>query len=383
MRIFATAALVDGAIGPALLELADGRIATVRTDGEALAGAATADVRLDGGFLVPGLIDVQINGAFGFDFTECSTDEARDVLQQMPLTGTTAICPTVITAPHERLLQQLQRLRPLAEDEGGALRARSLGVHLEGPYISPSRRGAHDPHSVRPIAMDELTQLLHTGALRILTLAPELPDAVAAIRRLREAGLLVSLGHSNATAEEAHAAAAAGASMVTHVFNAQTTMRQREPGISLGALVDPRLTIGIIADGRHVHYDLLRLVLAAVGVERTCVVSDATAALGCDAGSHLLLGGEPVVVHADGLIRREDGTIAGATRTQLESIEAAAAQGIDRVALLRAATEVPADLVGRDDLGRIAPGARADLVHYDTDPAVQVRTVWIDGREWA
>ncbi len=240
------------AVAPGHVLVRDGVIAVV---GEG-PPPRPADVRLDGGVLVPGFVDLQVNGYFGAELEAARADEWRMVATRLPETGTTAFMPTFITAPVPQLahaLRQAARLaseradtgpagprRPGPQRAGHAAGARVLGVHLEGPFISPLRAGAHRKDWMTDPAPGAISELLDAGGgiLKIVTLAPELPGALAAITRLARAGVVVSVGHTDAIASQVAAAADAGARMVTHLFNAQRPLHHREPGVPGQALSD-------------------------------------------------------------------------------------------------------------------------------------------------
>ncbi len=254
-----------------------------------------------------------------------------------------------------------------------------LGVHAEGPFISPARKGAHreawitDP---APAAVDRLLEA-GQGVLRMVTLAPERNGAMAAITRLADAGVLVSIGHSDATARQVAQAAGRGARMVTHLFNAQRPLHHREPGVVGQALIDPRLTSGLISDLRHVAPEACVLAFrAAPG--RICAVTDAAACAGMPPGRYRL-GGEPIVLPpGEGMPPvREDGTLAGSALRMDAGVANLVSAGVGLAEAVAAATRVPADLIGRPDLGRIAPGAAADLAWVGDD--LRTRATWIGG----
>ncbi|HTA01657.1 MAG TPA: amidohydrolase family protein, partial [Streptosporangiaceae bacterium] len=217
------------------------------------APAAPADVTLTDGYLVPGFVDLQVNGHFGVEFQTADAASWADVARRLPSTGTTAFVPTLITAPVDSLVAALTTASAFAGDLP-ASGAQVLGVHLEGPFISPARRGAHNPAWITDPTPAAVAALIEAGGglLRLLTLAPERPGALAAIDQLVAAGVLVSVGHSDATAAQVAAAADRGARMVTHLFNAQRPLGHREPGVVGQALTDERLTSGLIADLYHV-----------------------------------------------------------------------------------------------------------------------------------
>jgi N-acetylglucosamine-6-phosphate deacetylase len=249
---------------------------------------------------------------------------------------------------------------------------------VEGPFLAPNRHGAHDPALLRdptPEAVDALIEAA-PGLLRIHTLAPERPGGMAAVRRLVEAGVLVSIGHSDATAAQTEQAADAGARLVTHLFNAMRPLYHREPGVIGQALVDARLTCGLIADLRHVAAPVCRIAFAAAP-GRIVLVTDAVAAAGMPPGTYDL-GGQQVSVDPLGLPRRPDGTIAGSGLRLDAAVANVVAAGVDLRSAVDAATRLPADVVGRPDLGRIAPGATADLVWLGDD--LSARATWLAGR---
>ena len=353
------------------------------------------DVRLDSGVLVPGFVDLQVNGYFGAELEAVRPDEWRMIAARLPETGTTAFMPTFITAPVAQLAGALRRAAPLARERalragragyagqsrhaGRGPGARVLGVHLEGPFISPLRAGAHNKDWMTDPAPGAISELLDAGrgVLKIVTLAPELPGALDAITRLAEAGVLVSVGHTDALASQVAAAAAAGARMVTHLFNAQRPLHHREPGVPGQALSDPRLTSGLIADFHHVAPEVCALAFAAAP-GRIHLVTDAAACAGMPPGTYPL-GGEPIEVPAgDGMPPiRASGTLAGSALRMDVAVANMVRAGAGLPATVAAATRIPADLIGRPELGRIAPGALADLAWLGED--LRARATWVAG----
>jgi N-acetylglucosamine-6-phosphate deacetylase len=336
------------------------------------------DIALPDGILLPGFVDLQVNGYFGEEFRVADADGWARVVTRLPQTGVTALLPTFVTAPPGALGAALRAASALipALPTGAA---RVLGVHAEGPFISPARKGAHHEAWITdptPAAVDELLAA-GQGVLRLVTLAPERDGALAAIDRLTEAGVLVSVGHSDATARQVAAAADHGARMVTHLFNAQRPLHHREPGVVGQALTDRRLTSGLIADLHHVSPQVCVMAFrAAPG--RICAVTDAAACAGMPPGRYLL-GGEPIELPAgDGQPPvRDDGTLAGSALRMDIGVANLVAGGIGLAEAVAAASRVPADLIGRPDLGRIAPGTAADLVWLGDD--LRTRATWIGG----
>ena len=365
------------------------------------------------GVLVPGLVDLQINGYFGVSFQDAGADRWAAVSRRLPETGTTAYLPTLITAPLPGLAAAARSAAAIIDGlpPGGA---RVLGLHLEGPFLAPSRRGAHQADAIIPPSPDAVTMLMEAAgpALAVVTLAPETPGGLDAVARLAAAGVRVSVGHSDATAAQVSAAAQAGARMVTHLYNAQSPLRHREPGVVGQALTDPRLTSGLIADLRHVSAAAC-LIAFATAPGRIFLVTDAVASAGQPPGRRHRLGGEPVEMHdapplglagpppgapagpgpnpdadpAPGPALpdvvpapvRADGTLAGSALRLDQAVANLVAIGVPLPTAVTAATRVPADLIGCPWLGRLAPGAAADLVWLGDD--LRTRATWIAGRQ--
>jgi N-acetylglucosamine-6-phosphate deacetylase len=347
-----------------------GRVVDVQED-----AAAEADVVLPSGVLAPGFVDLQVNGYYGADLAGATAHQWAQITGKLPETGVTALVPTFITAPVDTLVEALRRTARLLPELGGG--AEVLGVHLEGPFLSERRRGAHNPAYLRDPDPDAVEALLSAapGLVRIVTLAPERCGGLDAVRRLVAGGVLVSVGHSDALGEQVVAAADAGARMVTHLFNAQRPLHHREPGVVGAALSDLRLTAGLIVDLHHVNAEACRIAFAAAP-GRIVLVTDAAAAAGMPPGRYEL-GGEPVVLEPGRPPLRADGTIAGSALALDEGVANAVGIGIDLLTAVEAATRLPADLVGRADLGRIEPGARADLVWLGED--LRAISTWSKG----
>jgi N-acetylglucosamine-6-phosphate deacetylase len=363
----------SGVISPGFVRIDRGRVAAV--------GAGTPpcspDIELPGGLLVPGFVDLQVNGYFGQEFGTADAAGWATVVRRLPETGTTAFLPTIITAPVGRLAAALRGAASLQAGLPGG--ARVLGVHVEGPFIAPIRKGAHNAEWITdptPAAVEDLITA-GSGLLRLLTLAPERDGAIPAITRLTGAGVLVSVGHSDATAAQVAAAADAGARMVTHLFNGQRPMHHREPGVPGQALADPRLTSSLIADLRHVAAEVCSIAFTAAP-GRICLVTDAAACAGMPPGRYLL-GGETIILpEGDGVPPvRSDGTLAGSALRMDAAVANMVAAGAGLADAVAAASRIPADLIGRPDLGRIAPGAAADLTWLDDE--LRTLATWVDG----
>ena len=332
---------------------------------------------LAGGLLAPGYIDVQVNGGGGVLFNADPTPEgiARIAAAHRNF-GTVGLLPTLVTDATQVMTAAIAAAR-----EARRRTPATLGIHLEGPFIDPHRRGAHELKYIRDLAPDDVATIADAecGAV-MLTLAPNRVDPER-IDELARRGVLISLGHSEASYEVARAAVQAGARAFTHLFNAMSASAGREPGMVGAALDCADAFVGIIADGHHVHAANLRIAFAAKRHDRFMLISDAMppAAGGPD---HFDLQGRPVT-RADGCLRLDDGTLAGSVLTMDEAVRYAVnVVGLDLGDALAMASRVPATFLRRDsDLGRIAPGHLASLVHLDD--ALRVRETWIEGRPTA
>lgn len=343
--------------GPGAVAVEDGRITAI------LPGETRGDITLSHGFLSPGLIDIHNNGAFGVDCATANPEEWDFFTAGLARHGVTSVLPTIITAPLPALCESARGVAEAMARHGGI-----LGLHLEGPFLAPAKRGAHPRQYLRlpdDAALDEILPL--TPVLRLVTLAPELPGALAAIARLRAAGVLVSLGHTAADAAAMREAAAAGASLVTHVFNAQSPLSHRAPGAPGVALTDPRLYPCLIADA--VHVDPAMLALAFAACPRAIAVSDSILIAGLAPGETRPFGSAPATLGPQGAGLRPDGTIAGAGIILDEGLRRLIAAGVAPHTAFAAATSRPADALGVADRGRLAPGQRADLVWWGDDYA--------------
>jgi N-acetylglucosamine-6-phosphate deacetylase len=356
-------------LGPSRVELAGGRIVGL----EPAEVPRPGDVEVaEGGWLAPGLIDLQVNGAGGTDLTS-ALDPATallNVAQTLARHGVTAFCPTVVSSPLAVIVERLAAYGPRTLP--GA--AECLGAHIEGPFIDPAHRGVHEPAALRSASPDEIACWLEAGRPAIVTLAPELPGAPAAIQQLTAAGVVVSLGHSGADQAQAQAGIDAGARMATHLFNAMPPLHHRQPGL-VGALLASNAVLGLIADGVHLDPLMIDLVVRRAGPKRVALVSDALAAAGAPAGKSLL--GEQTVVSDGRVVRRPDGTLAGSAMLLDDGLHNVRAWLPDLCPadLVAMVTQTPADLLGLRRKGRIEVGCDADLVVLDREFNVQMSFV--------
>jgi N-acetylglucosamine-6-phosphate deacetylase len=323
VRLGARAALVEGRI-------VQGDVEITARDASAV-GLAAPGGR---GIAVAGFVDLQVNGFADVDFLRADRDGYRRAGSGLLETGVTSFLPTFITAPEEDLVEALRGV-PSATDG-----ARIIGAHLEGPFLSPERLGAHPASARRDPDPELLDRLLDAGPVRLVTLAPELPGAHHLIRTLLARGITVSLGHSDATAEEANAAFELGVHTVTHLFNAMRPFHHRDPGIAGAALVREDIFVQLILDGVHVAPETAALAWRAAR-GRLALVTDFTTAPGG---------------------RAADGILAGGTASMIEVVRGLHALGASLEEAILAATEIPARVIADPTAGRLAVGFPADVV---------------------
>jgi N-acetylglucosamine-6-phosphate deacetylase len=363
----------DGVLDPGWIRLAGDVIDAVGS-GRVLEELA---VDLRGRWVLPGFVDVHVHGGGGASFTEGTSDQARQAAAFHRGQGSTTVLASLVTAPLAELEARAGLLAGLADE--GAI----AGLHLEGPFLSPARRGAQDPrHMIAPdVAVFERLHAAARGHLRVITLAPELPGALAVIQAATRAGVTVAVGHTDATAAVTLAAIDAGATHATHLYNGMRPPHHREPG-AVGALLDrDEVTCEVIADGVHLDDIVVRLTARAAGPGRLVLVSDAMAAAGMPDGSYQL--GSQRVTVAGGVARllEDRASIAGSTATLSDVARHAVAAGLPVPDVAAAASTTPARVLGlADRTGALRPGLAADLVVCDDDfrpCAVMRRGEWL------
>ena len=362
----------SGIVPDAWLLVEDGVIAAAGRGGEWPRRPDLAVVDARGSTATPGFLDLHVHGGAGESF-EDGADAIRAALRLHRSRGTTRSLVSLVSQPIEVLEESLATVAALAAED-----PLLLGAHLEGPFLAPSRRGAHDPSALIPPDDESISRLLDAadGTLRQITLAPELPGAAAAIERFTAAGVVVGVGHTATDAEGARAAFDRGATLLTHAFNAMPGIHHRDPGPVVAAFEDERVTLEIVLDGEHVDPRVAALAFrAAPG--RIALVTDAMAAAGSADGAYRL-GALDVDVSGGRAVLSGSRTLAGSTLTQDRALRIGLAAGLDERALVSALTATPARVLGRADLGSLAPGSRADIVLLDA--ASEVRAVWAEGR---
>jgi N-acetylglucosamine-6-phosphate deacetylase len=317
-------------------------------------------VDLGDALLAPGFVDLQVNGTGTVDFATSSADQIVAAVDALVSRGTTGLLLTICSAPLPDYAGMLDIAKHVRTQRPDAV----LGVHLEGPFLGAAR-GAHPADVLRRADLDFVRRVLDDfdDLVRVVTLAPEADPGLAATRLLADRGVVVALGHSTVDLPGAREAADAGARMVTHLFNGMGSMHHRAPGLAGAALDDERLVPSVIADFVHVHPVMVRLALRAR--PDAVLVTDAVAT-----------GGD--VVERGGAAYLGDGTLAGSVLTMERAVQHVASTGIPNAAAVRCATANPARVMGATDRGRVAAGARADLVALDPD-TLAVRSVWVAG----
>jgi len=348
-------------------------------EGMIAADSPTDAIRVvaDGALIVPGFVDLQVNGGGGALLNLApSLDAIRTICANYVQFGTTALLPTLITdTPEKNVLAIAAGAEAVAQQVPGF-----LGLHIEGPHLAVSRKGAHDPALIRP--MEEADLLRFIDARRklpnlLVTVAVEAADTTQ-ISRLAEAGIVVSIGHSDGTYAQVKAAVEAGATMVTHLFNAQSQIGNREPGIVGAAIELGSISAGLIADGIHVHPTSIGIALRAKrGPGQIFLVTDAMSPTGTDWTEFVLTG--QTVYRKDGALRLADGTLAGADLTMIDAIKFVhRTVGVPLDEALRMASLYPAQALGAASThGHLTRGARADFVVLSDD--LDIRSTWIGG----
>jgi N-acetylglucosamine-6-phosphate deacetylase len=357
MTVVAGARVVtpDGVLLNGYVRIAGDRIVEVGT-------GTPADLPTGGAaaWLVPGFVDIHNHGGGGHTFTAGDPDAARGAAGFHLAHGTTTLLASLVSSPYELMLAATKAYEPLVAE--GVL----AGIHYEGPYLSRARCGAQNPAHLRRPSTVELLALLEAGAgsVRMVTLAPELPGALDAIRLLAARGVVAAVGHTDATYDETCAGIEAGARLGTHLFNGMRPVHHREPGPVLALLSAASVTCELVVDGVHLHDGTVRFAAGVAGPERMALVTDAMAAAGSVDGAYEL-GGQTIEV-ADGVARlASNGSIAGSTLTMDSALRRTVHSGVSIVDAVRMAATTPASALGLDDVGALVAGRRADIVALD------------------
>ncbi len=359
----------------------DGEIERIGKRDELELPAGATEIRSEDSTAVPGFIDVHIHGAGGRDVMEGTPEALATITKQVARFGTTSIVATTVTASTDdtlRAVEGVSKYIPTQYESCDAACAEILGIHFEGPFLSKERRGVHPAELLQLPTADMLQQLLHAAAgnARILTIAPELFGAMPCIDAARSLGMVVSIGHTDATYEQARAAIAHGAHHATHVYNAMRPFSHRDPGVIGAVLTSPEVNAELIADGIHVDEIAMKVLLQAKGPEHVVLISDGTPATGMPDGKYKLGGIDVIVV--DGVCRDLNGKLAGSTLTLDKALRNIVGLGIPLANAVRMLTLNPAAVLGIEfKKGALRTGADADILLLNE--ALQITRVWTRG----
>lgn len=345
-----------------------GRIVTVM-EGTAVNTESIEVLDGRGRLLIPGMIDVHIHGANGFDMMDGTFRSIEEVSAKCAETGCTSFLATSVSSKLEDLLIMINNVKEVLGSEPGAA---IVGIHAEGPYLNAKRKGMQNEAFLRHPDLAEMERIVEQAGslLKMVTVAPELPGGMELVSYLREHGIIAAIAHSDATYEEALEAFRLGASHITHCFNGMRSIHHRDPGLIVAAFEQPNVSVQAIVDNVHLHPAIIRLMHRIKGPDGMVLVTDALQAMGLGDGEYRF-GGHQVKV-SGGVARLKDGTLASSTVTMNEALKNTVELGISLVDAVAMASRTPADLLGLENKGRITPGADADLVLLDD----QYRVVW-------
>lgn len=364
MRIPAKGAVIRGAWVAGDIVVEDGRLAAIGlpSTGESI--------------VLPGLIDLQVNGYGGVDFNAATAEEFEQALVALRRDGVFWVQPTIITDDTDNVVRQIRLLGELqgAPGRGAAI----VGVHAEGPFLHPNHRGVHRTQYLRDPDQDILRRFLEAGPLRTITIAPELPNAIPVIRWANAQGIIVQVGHTGASADQTRAAYDAGAKACTHLFNGMVQFKHRDPGVIGATLTREDVSIQMIADDIHLSREAATIALNAAK-HRIMLVTDASAAAGACGCAVVTVGGFKVTV-IDGVPRLPDGTLAGSTVTLLQQVRKLVDHGWPIDAAVNLASRAPAQFFGLAGRGELSIGGPADFIV--TDRNVEIERVVIGGEEF-
>ncbi|MFE4571103.1 N-acetylglucosamine-6-phosphate deacetylase [Paenibacillus chitinolyticus] len=321
-----------------------------------------------GRLLIPGMIDVHIHGANGFDMMDGSETSIQEVSRACAATGCTSFLATSVSSTIEDLIAMIRSVKRVAGHEVGA---KIAGLHLEGPYLNPKRKGMQNERFLRHPDLAEMKEIFDEadGLIKMVTIAPELPGGMELISFLKETGVIIAVAHSDATYEEAKQAFEAGASHVTHCFNGMRPIHHRDPGLVVAAFEEEHVSLQAIVDGIHLHPAIVRMMHRLKGPDGMVLITDALQAMGLGDGKYMF-GGHHVTV-SEGVARLEDGTLASSTVTMNEALRLTVDTGISLIDAIKMASSSPARLLGLANKGKISVGFDADLVLLDEQFQVQ------------
>lgn len=328
-----------------------------------------------GFILIPGMIDLHIHGANGLDMMDGTQESILEVSRSCASTGCTSFLATSVTSSLKMLLKMIEAVKSVAGNEPGA---KIAGIHLEGPYLHPKRKGMQNEQHLRHPDIEEMNVILEAGSglIKMVTVAPELPGGFELIEFLQKKGIIVSIAHSEANYDEAKHAFSCGASHITHCFNAMRPIHHRDPGLIVAAFEEEKVSVQAIVDDVHLHPAIVRLMHKIKGPDKMVLVTDAMQAMGMGDGTYNF-GGHDVTVDK-GVARLNDGTLASSTVTMNKALEKTVACGIPLHEAIYMASQTPAAILSLTNKGKLAPGSDADLVLLNDE--FQVVWTMIDGK---
>lgn len=367
--------LPDRIVPSATVWIRDGKIERIESTLPSAAGEQYERIDGRGQWLMPGMIDVHIHGANGFDMMDGTETSIQAVSRACAATGSTSFLATSVSSAIEDLLNMIRSVKRVVGQEEGA---KIAGIHLEGPYLNPKRKGMQNEQYLRHPDIGEMKEIFREAGslIKMITIAPELPGGVELISFLKKQEVVVAVAHSDATYEEAKLAFTAGASHVTHCFNGMRPIHHRDPGLITAAFEEQHVSLQAIVDQVHLHPAIIRLMHRLKGAEGMVLITDALQAMGMGDGNYIF-GGHQVTV-SEGIARLEDGTLASSTVTMNEALRLTVDTGISLTDAVQMASTTPANILGLRSKGKIEPGYDADLVLLDE----QFQVVWtmIDGQ---
>src|SRR5256885_10401163 len=369
-----------GEISDAGILIRDGEIETVGPRSGMQLPTGAEEVRATEYTAIPGFVDVHIHGAGGHDVMEADETALSTVTRRLAAYGTTSLLATTVTASADETCRAAEGISKYIsrQYQTNEARAEILGIHFEGPFLSKERRGVHPAEWLQPPSAELLQRFLQaaSGTARILTIAPELLGAMPCIDAARSLGMVVSIGHTDASYEQARVAVAHGAHHATHVYNAMRPFTHRDPGVIGAVLTTPEVTAELIADGVHVDEIAMKILLQAKGAERVILISDGLSATGMPDGKYML-GGMEVTVNG-GICRNAEGRLAGSTLTLDRALRNIVKLGVPVADAVRMLTLNPATLLGIEfKKGALRTGADADIVLLDD--SLEIARVWARG----
>ncbi|MFD0679484.1 MULTISPECIES: N-acetylglucosamine-6-phosphate deacetylase [unclassified Paenibacillus] len=358
----------DNRVLPAMVWIRNGMIEKVESGHSSFPAGDYELVDGKDHVLIPGMIDVHIHGANGFDMMDGSEASIQEVSRACAATGCTSFLVTSVSSTIEDLLAMIRSVKRVIGREVGA---RIAGIHLEGPYLNKARKGMQNEKFLRHPDIKEMKEIFEEadGLIKMVTIAPELPGGMELISFLKEQEVIISVAHSDATYSEAKQAFAAGASHVTHCFNGMRPIHHREPGIVVAAFEEEHVSLQAIVDGIHLHPAIIRMMHRLKGPDGIVLITDALQAMGLGDGNYVF-GGHHVRV-SNGVARLDDGTLASSTVTMNEALRLTVETGISLKDATQMAATTPARILGLDTRGRILTGFDADLVLLDEHFKVQ------------